>query len=98
MAAIKEAKKALVVDFTKIETTDLAGHQLKFDVSKSLGNYIYQTTGDLGMFELAQKIYKEGKAEINDEIKGGLIAVLKGPQCPFVALVKTKLIEMLSKS
>jgi hypothetical protein len=90
-----EEKKPFSIDFRKIETTDLAGHRMTFDVAKNLGNFIYQVTPDLGMFELAQRIYKDGEVVIEDEQKAGLIAIMKIPQCPFIAMIKTKIIAML---
>lgn len=92
----EQAEKQAVIDFREIVLIDLAGHKSKVDISKLLGNYIYQTTGDLGMFDIAQKMYKEGKVEMTEEIKAGLTAILKNQQCPFVAIVKTRLIEMIN--
>jgi hypothetical protein len=42
------------IDFRKIELTDLEGNKSTVDVSKAFGNAIYQNTGDLGEFNLAQ--------------------------------------------
>ena len=92
----EQAGKQAVIDFREIVLIDLTGHKSKIDISKLLGNYIYQTTGDLGMFDIAQKMYNDGKVELTDETRAGLTAILKNKQCPFVAIVKTRLIEMIN--
>lgn len=91
-----EKMKDVVIDFKNIEVKDLGGHTIKLDMSKNLGNFLYQTTGDLGVFEFAQQVYKEGKVAVPPEIKEELKVILKSQQCPFVLLVKLKLIELLS--
>ena len=35
------------IDFRKIEVTDIEGNKSTFDISKELGNTIYQKTADL---------------------------------------------------
>ena len=45
------------IDFRKIEVTDIEGNKSTFDISKELGNTIYQKTADLGELELAKRIY-----------------------------------------
>lgn len=91
----KTEKKTKVVSFSNLIITDLDGKELKFDVSKTLGNHIYQTTGDLGMLEVAQDIYKNGEIEITEQVKAGLNEVVNNPQFPFLAVVKKKILEML---
>jgi len=53
------------IDFRKIEVTDLEGNKSTFDVSKELGNTIYNNTTDLG--EFAQEVYKHGEVEVDSE-------------------------------
>ena len=38
----------MIIDFRKIEVTDLEGNKSTFDVRKELGNTIYNSTTDLG--------------------------------------------------
>ncbi|MCW0484072.1 hypothetical protein [Gaoshiqia sediminis] len=91
----KTEKKTKEVNFSNLIITDLDGKELKFDVSKTLGNHIYQTTGDLGMLEVAQTIYKKGEVELTEQVKTGLTEVVNNPQFPFLAVVKKKLLEEL---
>lgn len=55
------------IDFRKIEVTDLEGNKSTFDVSKELGNTIYNNTTDLGELEFAQEAYKHGEVEVDSE-------------------------------
>ncbi|KAA4671579.1 hypothetical protein F3B42_14140 [Bacteroides ovatus] len=55
------------IDFRKIQVKDIEGNVVSFDISKSLGNTIYQNTPDLGELELAQSIYKNGEVELSSE-------------------------------
>ena len=55
------------IDFRKIEVTDLEGNKSTFDVSKELGNTIYNNTTDLGELEFAQEVYKHGEVEVDSE-------------------------------
>lgn len=97
----KETKKATpvekgkVIDFRSIEIKDLTGEIKKFDISKGFGNYLYTSTGDIGMFEVARKIYHEGKIELKEHQEKELIGILNDPKCPFIAVLKVKLIEMI---
>ena len=49
----------MIIDFRKIEVTDLEGNKSTFDVRKELGNTIYNSTTDLGELEVDSE-----KAEI----------------------------------
>ena len=49
------------IDFRNIEVTDLEGNKSTSDVSKELGNIIYNNTTDLGELEFAQEVYKHGE-------------------------------------
>ena len=55
------------IDFRKIEVKDIEGKENSLDISKMLGNAIYQKTSDLGELELAQNIYKNGEVELSPE-------------------------------
>ena len=55
------------IDFREIEVTDIEGNKSTVDISKALGNAMYQKTADLGELELAQNIYKNGEVELSPE-------------------------------
>lgn len=60
------------IDFRKIEVTDLEGNKSTSDISKELGNIIYNNTTDLGELEFAQEVYKHGEVEV-DSVKAETI-------------------------
>ena len=72
------------VNFTRLELKGIDGAPLKdgngqpvaVDISKVLGNYIYNETRDLGELELAQRVYKDGAVDLTPEeinILGGYV-------------------------
>ena len=85
------------LNFKKITVTDLDGETVSVDISKSFGNFLYQNTGDLGMLEVAQEMYKKGEVELDDKARGEILTILKHPQCSFLAIVKKALIDILEK-
>jgi hypothetical protein len=85
------------MNLTKIKVTGLDGETVEFDMSKPVGNWIYTHTGDLGMLEVAQEIYKEGKAELSDEQKKEVVSLLEAPACPFLAAIKKEIIKQLDE-
>ena len=55
------------IDFRKIEVSDIEGKKIILDVSKTLGNVIYNNTPDLGELDFAQELYKKGEVEVDEE-------------------------------
>ena len=55
------------INFRKIEVKDLDGNEERINVSKLLGNIIYNNTPDLGELEIAQDIYKNGEVDLTPE-------------------------------
>ena len=80
----------------EIKLKDLDGQETIFDASKILGNYIYTSTGDLGMLEVAQDIYKKGEADLTPEQKAQVIELLKSPRCGIIAVLKQEIIKQLN--
>ena len=95
-AELKQTEKQpLIIDFRKVEIEDLTGQKQTYDVSESLGNYIYRTTGDLTMFEACRIIHAKGTLEISEPVRRGLTELLRDPNCPFLAAVKVELLGKL---
>jgi len=47
---------------------ELEGEAVKIDVRKDIGNFIYQNSRDLGVLELARKIYhSDGEIEMSQQ-------------------------------
>ena len=73
------------IDFRKIEVKDIEGNNSTVDISKILGNAIYQKTSDLGELDLAQNIYKSGEVELTLEQVESIKVYVKSN---FVAIVQ----------
>ncbi len=86
------------INFKEIRVKPLMGNEQVLDISKHFGNFLYINTADLGMLEIAQQIYKNGIAEINEEMKEELLAILRHRDCTFAAVVKQKLIDTILES
>ncbi|WP_071146158.1 hypothetical protein [Bacteroides ihuae] len=80
------------IDFRKIEVKNIEGKKSTVDISKELGNQIYQKTSDLGELELARTIYKDGEIEVdaghaailNRYIREGFLAFVQESVCPIL--------------
>ena len=90
------AKNGRVVNFKSVEIKDLAGRVEKVDVSQLFGNFLYKSTGDLGVFEVARKMYQEGTVEVTKPIQEQLIRSLDDPRCMFTTILKTRLKELIA--
>ena len=77
------------IDFRRIEVKDIEGNIIPFDMSKVLGNAIYQKTADL---ELARDIYRNGEVELTQEQVECIKDYVK---TAFVAFVQEAVIAML---
>lgn len=80
------------IDFRRIQVKDIEGNNSTVDISKMLGNAIYQKTADLGELELAQQIYKNGEVDL---ASGQTECVRNCVKTAFVAFVQLAVNEML---
>ena len=66
---IKEEKKVLLVDFSKVSVQlTFEGDPKELDFRKSLGKAIRQASGDIALDEFARKVYfSEGHVEVPEE-------------------------------
>ena len=80
------------IDIRRIEVKDIEGNIVPFDMSKVLGNAIYQKTADLGELELARDIYRNGEVELTQEQVECIKDYVK---TAFVAFVQEAVIAML---
>ena len=56
-------------DFRAIEIESITGEKEVIDLSKTIGNALYQQGKTLEVVELARSIWKDGEIEITDEDK-----------------------------
>lgn len=82
------------IDFRKIELKNIEGKVTPYDISKELGNDIYNKTADIGELELARELYLKGDIEV-DAIKAEILKkyVSEG----YKAFVKECLIPVLDE-
>ena len=55
------------IDFSKLTIQDIEGKDVIIDISKELGNIIFQQTQDLGELDLAKDIYKNGEVDLTSD-------------------------------
>lgn len=82
------------VDFRKIELTNIEGNKFTYDLSKELGNDIYNKTSDIGELELARELYLKGEIEV-DVAKAEILK--KYIDTGYKAFVKETLIPVLNQ-
>lgn len=83
------------LNFKKIPATDLDGNEFFIDISKDLGNLIFQTTGDIDMYEKSKQIYKKGEVELTKEQAQEIKAIFKSEKNPFTVLASEATIKMM---
>nr|DAT24382.1 MAG TPA: hypothetical protein [Caudoviricetes sp.] len=86
----------MVIDFRKIAVkTEVEGGVRMVDVAKDLGNLIYRTTPDIGMFEFSREIYHKGEVDVSHDRMVEIIETVKVSE--FTALVRTTLVDFLTQ-
>lgn len=89
-----EKNEKKVFDFTKVSIEVEFEKFEEVNVSKLVGNTIHINTADIGVDDLARKIYHEGKVEISDEnIRKQIVAIVM--QSGIIAPVKLALKKLL---
>lgn len=83
----------MVIDFSNLEIKDIEGNIQKLDISKTLGNAIFNNTQDLGELEIARTIYKEGSIVL-DKAKADMIKGYVDKY--FMAVVKESVLPVLN--
>lgn len=81
------------VNFKAIEIESITGEREVVDLSKVLGNALYQQGKTLEVVELARSIWKDGEIEITDEDKKILVEQI--PQIFPTYIVKTALLNTI---
>lgn len=60
-------KEKKVIDFTKVQVETEIDTFEEFDISKAIGNTVHQNTSDIGVDDMARRIYHEGKVGMSAE-------------------------------
>lgn len=70
-------EKTKVYDFTRLDVEVEFGRHEAMDFSKEVANEIHVGTADIGVDDIARKIYYEGKAEIPDpKVRQEIVAII----------------------
>lgn len=72
-----EEKKVWEVDFTQLNVEVTIDNFVIKDISKPLGNYIHQSTEDIGIDDLAHEIYRKGKCKLDEEQAAVIVDLVK---------------------
>ena len=88
-------EKKIMIDFGKVMIQHtFEGDLVAVDLRKTLGNKIHQTTGDLGLDELARTIYfSQGEVEVPAEYVSDIKEIVKGN---YLASVQKVINELLN--
>ena len=85
-----------MINFSELETEFKFGEFTKINASKSIANAIHTSTSDIGLDDVARKIYySEGEIEIPAEYVEAIVAILQDPRCNLLASVKVAAIKAL---
>ena len=81
------------IDFRKISVTQIDGTKKQMDLSKPVGNLIFEQTGDIGEMDLAKKIYYDGKIGLLPQQLESIRLIIS--QAQIKAYLKIALLEAL---
>ncbi|WP_276878999.1 hypothetical protein [Bacteroides heparinolyticus] len=89
------------IDFRKIKVKDIEGKETIMDLSKNIGNSIFNNTPDIGEYEFSKDIYLNGEVEITEE-RAAIVRKymevgvnINGEKFPYLAYVKVAVNEAL---
>lgn len=91
----EETKEMKTVDFRKVTLRDVEGKCIEADISKWIGNYLYENTADIAEMDFAKKLYYEGEVELTEE-KAGFIREAVCQSASMKAKVKVAVTELLT--
>lgn len=83
----------MIVDFRKIQVENIEGKLQDLDLSKQLGNAIYNQTKDLGEVEMARSMYNEGEVDLKKE----QIEAIKGYLKEYPIIMRNAIEKMFSE-
>lgn len=92
----KENVKGKICDFTKLHVEVEFEKFEEVNVARLVGNTIHVNTADIGIDDLARKIYHEGKVEIADaNVRREIVAIIM--RSGIVAPVKVAVRKLLEE-
>ena len=88
-------KELKVYDFRKVSMEVEIGVFQELDLRQVFGNAIHQNTDDIGIDEIARKIFNQGTVELSDEDAKVLVFMLNTCKMKLVIAAKQALIKIL---
>lgn len=82
------------IDFRKIPVLKIDGAKEPTDLSKPVGNLIFDQTGDIGEMDLAKKIYYDGEVDLSPEQVESIRSIIS--QTNIKAYLKVSLLDFLN--
>ena len=83
-------------NFSSIKLTDIEGTEAKeASLNKPLGNAIYAQTQDLGLVDVARKIYKGEEVELDKGEVEEVKRIIEDPQVGFLAFAKKAILDYM---
>lgn len=90
----KCGKEVKVIDFSNVSVEMEIDKNVNLNISKNVGNTIHLYAEDIGLDDVARKIYHEGKAEIPVEYLDVIRGIVK--RSNFLAPVKIAIDKLLT--
>lgn len=88
---------AKAVDFSKVSVEYEIGSPKEIDTRRTIGNEINKNTADIGLADIARKIYySEGKIEVPEEYIMPIIDIIRESRV-ILAACKISVIDLLSE-
>lgn len=81
------------IDFRKIPVLQIDGTKELVDLSKPVGNLIFDQTGDISEMDLAKKIYYDGEVDLSSEQLDSIQSIIS--QTKIKAYLKVSLLDFL---
>lgn len=82
------------IDFRKIPVLKIDSTRELADLSKPVGNLIFDQTGDIGEMDLAKKIYYDGEVDLSPDQLKSIHSIIS--QTNIKAYLKVSLLDVLN--
>ncbi len=90
-----DKKQVVIYNFNKLCVETEIDRFEDIDVSKSLGNIIHQSTSDIGIDDVARKIYHTGKVELSEAQKKIILGIVQ--RSNLIVAIKQAITKLLTK-
>lgn len=91
-----EAPKKAKYSFTKVMMEVSIDSYKELDLSKDLGNEVHRMTSDIGLDDIARKIYHDGEAEMDEKQAQKIADFVNHPNSKFNVAARQALTKILT--